>query len=128
MTNLAITLREVFQDYLGLRIVFREQDHGVTRISLDAVANHGPEVGSVTKVYLWYPEGEGGDFNVVLVSNLDAYVFTGFAWGYGGEGPRGLISVLKLYGFDVPQEFPGAHIPGLWRIDKGNPVVHELTY
>jgi hypothetical protein len=32
------------------------------------------------------------------------FIFTGFAWGYGGEGPRGLCEFLRGLGFDVTMQ------------------------
>jgi len=35
---------------------------------------------------------------VMLVSDTGTARFSGLLWGYGGEGPRGTVSLLKLLG------------------------------
>jgi len=115
--------------YLGLPFLFCEEDHGVTRMSLDAVreGHPRPALGSVDRVYLYYQAEPDWHFYTILVNSFGAYVYTGFAWGYGGEGPRGLEEVLKRFAFEVPENMPQPHVPGLWRIDRGNPLVQECT-
>jgi len=74
---------------------------GVTRISLDAVhAIHG-RIGPVHMVQGRVRKNEHGA-NVAEVWFYGAKgvgVFSGFAWGYGGEGPRGLAAALAQFGF-----------------------------
>lgn len=35
-------------------------------------------------------------------TGFPVHAFTGFAWGYGGEGPNGLASFFELLGLDIP--------------------------
>lgn len=48
-----------------------------------------------------YFEDNAGILELVLVAYTgDSYVFTGLTGGYGGEGPRGSVKVLKDCGFN----------------------------
>ncbi len=49
----------------------------------------------------WGRIGSDGEPRVTLIDagGCDSIIFTGFAWGYGGEGPNGLACVLADAGF-----------------------------
>jgi hypothetical protein len=44
------------------------------------------------------------NYGVLAVWDCTMHIFTGFSWGYGGEGPRGLQEF-----FQVCNVFPGYH-------------------
>jgi hypothetical protein len=111
------SIYSLVNEYLHLPLRLVEPDHGITRESLDCFARNRKRIGDISYVYLLYPEGLDWNFWTVLVSPKGAWAFSGFAWGYGGEGPRGLISILEQIGFEIPKTFPPAHTAGLWRVD-----------
>lgn len=98
-------------------------DEGITRTSLE----RAPEMLNLIKnpkyVYLLYQEDPWDFVTYVVDHSGDAVRFSGFSWGYKGEGPRGLEYLLREYiGWTLPpeQEWPPAHMPGLWIVTPGH--------
>jgi hypothetical protein len=72
-----------------------ERECGVTRISLDNGALLAARRGPPVRVELRCgrdPSYGVAEFCLVVAAFSDGsrHSFTGFSWGYGGEGPRGL--------------------------------------
>lgn len=96
------------------------REGGVTKISLDNGERLRRAFGLPIAVRLVYTT-DGPDwyrvFACYMPPNSDprVHVFTGFSWGYGGEGPRGLAEWCKAN--DVPLDMPAiACLP-----NTGNP-------
>lgn len=71
---------------------------GVTEQSMKYVRKHAKKLTPIVMVELLVDEG--GDNWVRFVSKLGAAVeVSGFCWGYAGEGPGGLVTMLKELGF-----------------------------
>jgi hypothetical protein len=108
------------REVLGLDVQFCEKDEGLTDVSLANFKRFLPRIGSIASVYLIYPpEGFSWGFWTVLVNrDSEAFIFSGFAWGYCGSGPRGLCDILKSIGWaeTYPIQVP-AHVSGVWSID-----------
>jgi len=66
-----------------------KREEGVTRISLENGKLLSARYGAVTGVILVY---DADDWYQTHVTYRDGHthVFTGFSWGYSGEGPSGL--------------------------------------
>jgi hypothetical protein len=77
------------REVLGLDVQFCEKDEGLTDVSLANFKRFLPRIGSIASVYLIYPpEGFSWGFWTVLVNrDSEAFIFSGFAWGYCGSGP-----------------------------------------
>jgi len=77
-----------------------EPECGVTSISLinahTLLVWHGEPVSIDFKA-----NTKLGDWTVTMHWKDCKWVFTGFAWGYGGEGPAGLQRLMNLIGMDL---------------------------
>ena len=80
---------------------YRDQ-RGSTNVSLKRLA-HLSKLGKFLYVRGYcYRDGQGIKQMAVLVrGSLGSARFGGFAWGYGGEGPRGLKTLLNQLGVDA---------------------------
>lgn len=53
-------------------------------------------------------------------SKGNAVVVSGFSWGYGGEGPHGLLRAANAAGFDIDiREIAGHAMNECWTIERG---------
>ena len=74
---------------------------GVTRISLQNERRLGKRLGRPVRVELHYnPDGVEWYQVKAMYDSGDSHVFTGFSWGYSGEGPRGLLEFCQRN--DIP--------------------------
>lgn len=74
---------------------------GITQTSLKNNRRLTKRLGSPVRVELHYdPNGAEWYRAVAMYSNGDKHTFTGFAWGYSGEGPRGLLEFCQYH--DIP--------------------------
>jgi len=78
---------------------------GVTRQSLDAYKRWCGLIGRPVSLFLVYQSDPWEFFTYVVDAKGKALCFDGFAWGYLGEGPRGLETLLFVaYRFVLPSE------------------------
>lgn len=70
---------------------------GATSTSLKRVERHLTKLGKIQYIRGYvYVGAKGIKHSAVLVRGENGTArFSGFAWGYGGTGPRGLVDVLK---------------------------------
>lgn len=75
---------------------------GVTRFSLENAKELVAKYGRPFRVELkWVGEGpDWGYYTTAMWKDGKKHTFTGFAWGYGGEGPRGLKEFFKMIGVE----------------------------
>lgn len=73
--------------------LFRQERAGITELSKKYVDEHLPEIGEV-KYVLIYVE-DNGDYITEIRGSEGMIVVDGFSWGYGGEGPHGLLWLLR---------------------------------
>ena len=74
------------------------KEGGITETSLKNGKRLAKRLGTPVRVELHY-SGTGEWYRVVaMYESGDLHEFTGFAWGYGGEGPRGLATWCKENG------------------------------
>jgi len=83
---------------------------GVTTISLHNAHVLIHEYGLPERVEL-FQDPKDGHLVEMWWSDIHADRLTGFSWGYGGEGPRGLEQFFKMLNFSPPI---GIHQIGLW--------------
>lgn len=89
-----------------------EEECGVTDISLHNASFLINKYGMPSKIELMR---EGHEQLVkATFKEYGDYIFTGFSWGYGGEGPHGLMKFLRECKFDV-------HIADIIALDSNNP-------
>mgnify|MGYP001476200763 CR=1 FL=1 len=79
-------------------------EHGVTEDSVDNAFTLYRKWGRPTQVVLTRVLGDQWDYLVhvswFMAGRVEtSHVFSGLSWGYGGEGPHGLVRVLTLFGF-----------------------------
>lgn len=74
------------------------EECGVTSISLSNAQKLVAEYGKPDFVRLVRYPAQSGCGAVVVCWPGIVHVFTGFNWGYGGEGPTGLVDFAKLIG------------------------------
>jgi hypothetical protein len=72
--------------------VFRQARAGITIHSKRYVEEHIAEIGKVEQVKI---RQEDGDYITEIVGSEGVIIVDGFSWGYGGEGPHGLLWLLK---------------------------------
>lgn len=105
---------------------FRQYRNGVTRKSLDAF-KHLSKIGTLVEIRGYRVRSHFKTYSTsmeyVLVKGTNGSCrFGGLLWGYFGEGPRGLESLLKYLGFgeDVTRlalTLKRFNTPGIdWRI------------
>lgn len=99
------------------RVTGRDSD-GVTRVSLDALEGYKSK--TLEFVLL---ENEKATF---IFKDHSAYEASGFLWGYGGEGPRGLHRAIRMFSDKIDEDFNNTVIPQLprdkdwiWEPEKG---------
>ena len=82
------------------------KEGGVTQISLKNERRLSKRLGRPVRVELHY-DPDSADFYQVkaMYDSGDSHVFTGFAWGYSGEGPRGLLEFCQRN--EIPLEMMG---------------------
>jgi hypothetical protein len=90
---------------------YHERIHGITSKSLKALDKVLPRLGYVHRIVGDYA---GRDAVVKVYGSKGVARFSGFAWGYGGQGPRGLQVLLDRCGFDAR-----ADQLGNWMADEG---------
>lgn len=72
------------------------KEGGVTQTSLKNERRLSKRLGRPVRVELHYdPDGAEWYCVKAFYDSGDAHVFTGFAWGYNGEGPRGLLEFCQ---------------------------------
>ena len=84
-----------------------QPEGGVTQISLENAKALVREHGLPQIVQLVNAGKDASEHEVVAMwtgaedtSHEIEFTFTGFAWGYGGEGPRGLAKFFQMIGID----------------------------
>jgi hypothetical protein len=105
-----------FERKMKLRIL-RSDSHGITQESLEW-AKKWHSLVEPTRVYLFYQESPWDFVTYVVDDKGWAIRYSGFSWGYGGEGPRGLMMLLESFGWLAPDCTlqPTPHVPGAWSI------------
>ena len=74
---------------------------GITQIALQNAELLRQALGSPIRMELHMdPNGPEWYRTRVMFDTGDSHTFTGFGWGYGGEGPRGLASFCQAN--DIP--------------------------
>jgi hypothetical protein len=75
---------------------------GTTRFSLENAKELVAKYGRPFRVELkWVGRGPfWGYYTTAMWKDGKKHTFTGFAWGYGGEGPRGLKEFFKMIGVE----------------------------
>jgi hypothetical protein len=93
-------------------------EQGVTQISLENATEIIADRGLPNLIQL-VNEGDNTSEHSVIVAWGDfEHKFTGFSWGYGGEGPRGLAKFFQMVGLhrriptSIIGKLPSTH-PGL---------------
>lgn len=75
-----------------------EPEEGSTRVSLENASKLLKELGLPDVIHLYW------DPQLWYVTEAwwgnELHKFTGFSWGYTGEGPRGLLGFFKMIGMD----------------------------
>lgn len=75
-----------------------QKECGVTRISLENLALLAPLHGPVRFIMHYAPSGTTvEDKTLVVFQDGYRHTATGFACGYGGEGPHGLLTAIQTY-------------------------------
>lgn len=109
---------------------YRTYTNGVTYKSLQGM-KHLSKVGIITTIRGYrYRHPSGGMVERVLVKGDKGTArFGGFCWGYGGEGPSGLVRLLQQCGLsaefarDFAYTVPRLDNPGVdWEITIGDRV------
>lgn len=72
-----------------------QPEYGATSASLSNARLLLRRDGPVMAVRLYY-RGSPPDYEALVLFGARCHQFTGFAWGYGGEGPRGLLRFCHL--------------------------------
>jgi hypothetical protein len=107
-----------FEAATKLTLIHAEDEDGITAESLSHAQAWLGHLDRPRFVYLVYAPDPWAFWTYVVDHRRGALRFSGFAWGYGGEGPRGLFTLLALLGWRTPGLLPEAHIPGIWSLDK----------
>jgi len=85
---------------------YRYRDHsgGVTRPSLTRVARNLHKIGQpyLVRGYRWMGKHNVDWEGIMVKGDQGTARFEGFLWGYGGEGPRGLVQLLIRLGVKKP--------------------------
>jgi hypothetical protein len=88
---------------------YRESSAGVTEKSKKAAKKNLAKIGGVREIrgYRFTATRKIGDSTyttqhecVLVRGNNGTARFQGFLWGYGGEGPRGLVDLLQACGLN----------------------------
>lgn len=129
MIDIGYRTSEWYEDQLGITVIHREESSGTTdrsKLLFEKLRDRLPLAEffrKVDRVHLVYVTEPGWDFLTYIVTTDNrAIVFDGFAWGYAGEGPKGLLWLLNQLGFECPRspvaKFPTVHKPGAWTVTK----------
>ena len=120
----------MFTQFHADRIMYDGSD-GITESSKGFFRNSGKKIIGVPEsvVIFYFKEAEPSDsepwgfFTYVMGTNRECVRFTGFAWGYSGEGSRGLVWLCGEIGFTIDMaKLPPAHHPGAWKITPDGSV------
>jgi len=117
--------KEEFERKMRLRIICEDAE-AITQLSLQHAVKWNRIV-QPTRIYLFYQE-EPWDFLTYVVDDKGwAIRYSGFSWGYAGEGPHGLMQLIKDFGWAVPNITiePEAHVPGAWIVTPDGKVKVE---
>jgi len=78
---------------------YRDND-GSTRTSVARANKHISKVGKITCIrgYVYFGKHSTYHTAVLVKGTAGSARFSGFSWGYDGEGPTGLRTVLKSLG------------------------------
>lgn len=81
-----------------IRIAEKNNMAGWTKHSLNYLKKHFQRIGQVERVLGYYVTNEHGIAcpRVSIKGSNGSLVLKGVCWGYQGEGPRGLMEVVKL--------------------------------
>ena len=121
--------KKEFERKMGLTII-KSDNEGVTQKSLTSARRWltMPVRMYTCSVYLFY-QGDPWEFLTYVVDGAGiGYRFSGFGWGYLGEGSHGLetlINDILHWRMPLTKDIPEAHTTGAWRItpDGGCHVV-----
>lgn len=97
---------------------------GITQTSLKNDRRLTKRLGAPCRLELHYSKTGEWYRAVAFYQNGDQHVFTGFAWGYSGEGPRGLLEFCQHH--EIPLDADeidelSNNIEGMtWAWPKGN--------
>jgi len=103
---------------------------GITRNAVKSFARMLPKMGNITVVRGEFDNSRKW-YRVRFINDMGhQFVFHGFAWWFGGEGPNGLVKCLISLGFEYEQvkwlmgrEWAGDnHMPNCWKLE----VPHAL--
>jgi hypothetical protein len=109
------------RDQNGIRISFHVEG-GITRHSIDnaqMIRNAGFQfVQGICR----YDKRKGDyylDATFQRAGQRVAFTFSGFSWGYGGEGPHGLLEFGRIFGIhlDPRKVMGGADMPDAGKVD-----------
>lgn len=81
-----------------MRTAPQEQECGVTSVSLQNLADFTTLHGKIDSLDFSGDTKRGDYFVTAHWKDGSAWKFSGFSWGYAGEGPRGLQALLKVFG------------------------------
>ena len=95
--------------------MYRYRDNsGCTRLSIDRAAKHLAKIGRIVRIEGKRWRGKYGiDEAVLTTGSLGTIRLSGFLWGYGGEGPRGLTTFLVYVGLPAELAKQAANSPRL---------------
>lgn len=82
-----------------------QEEGGITQVSLENAKTLMKRYPRIIKIVLYIDKNEHL-VDVVFADMFESYThaFSGFSWGYIGEGPRGLKTFLKMANIDVSRE------------------------
>src|SRR4030042_3989673 len=93
------------ENRLAVNVVARDA-YGVTDVSLNGLEQflkqRKPHCDIMRIEFFITPEN--GYTSRFIASDASCYEATGFAWGYGGEGPHGLVKAIRMCGFEIEEE------------------------
>ena len=83
---------------------YRDKSGGITNRSLKAAKNNLQKIGRISNIKGYRFRSTRNNINttheaVLVTGEKGTARFEGFLWGYAGEGPRGLVQLLKACGF-----------------------------
>jgi hypothetical protein len=79
---------------------------GVTQNSLENAEYLNKRFGKPYTIDFCGDEDNGDYYVIPTYKSGYTHVFTGFSWGYGGEGPRGLHRFLnEICGVKIPMDY-----------------------
>ena len=75
------------------KIIYRQPRAGITELSKKFAEEHLPKIGTVSEVFCYI--NSDGDSITIIRGSEGTIIVDGFTWGYGGEGPHGLLWLLS---------------------------------